>query len=376
MTNKYKQNQNHVAWPLLLLLAAFGLYAALTWWDRQSPPATAKPRPVAESRGIQSGEQATIDLFREALPSVVHINTSTVRQNQFTMNVETIPSGSGSGFIWDDQGHIVTNYHVIEKADKATVVFSDNSSYSARVINVAPKWDLAVLKISTPFKKLRPIPIGKSSDLQIGQNVYAIGNPFGLSESLSKGIVSGLGRQVEVKRGSLLTGLIQTDAAINPGNSGGPLLDSSGRVIGVNTAILSPSGASAGIGFAIPVDDVNQIVPRLINKQPTKRPALGVQLVPDQLAQRRWNIKGVMILNVLPGSPAEKAGLQSTLQQGEGKVRPGDIITAVDGEKVTAANELLAELWKHQPGEKVTLTIRRHGQNELFNVEVVLGETE
>ncbi|MGF1578127.1 MAG: S1C family serine protease [Gemmataceae bacterium] len=377
MTNKYKQPHNQISWPLVLLVVGLGLFAVFTWWDRQSPPSAAsQPRLVAESKGLHAGELTTIDLFREALPSVVHINTTKVRQNQFTMNVETIPAGSGSGFIWDEQGHIITNYHVIENADRATVVFSDNSSYSARVINVAPKWDLAVLKITTRFKKLRPIPIGKSSDLQIGQNVYAIGNPFGLSESLSKGIVSGLGRQVEVKQGFLLTGLIQTDAAINPGNSGGPLLDSSGRLIGVNTAILSPSGASAGIGFAIPVDDVNQVIPRLINRQPIKRPALGVQLVPDQLAQRRWGIKGVMILNVVPGSPAERAGLQPTLREEQGKVRPGDIITAVDGENVTSTNELLGELWKHKPDDKVVLTIRRHGQEEPINVEIVLGQSE
>ena len=225
---------------------------------------------------LAADEQAHIDLFRRSSPSVVHITTVATQRDLFSMNVMQVPRGTGTGFVWDDSGHIVTNFHVIQGGSGAKVTLADQTTFDAKLVGAFPDRDLAVLRIEAPKAKLPPLAIGSSRDLIVGQRVYAIGNPFGLDQTLTIGIVSALNREIESFNGRSIRGVVQTDAAINPGNSGGPLLDSAGRLIGVNTQIASPSGASAGIGFAIPVDEVNRIVPRLIRDGRFVRPAIGV----------------------------------------------------------------------------------------------------
>ena len=229
---------------------------------------------VKPVRVVSTTEEATIKLFEEAAPSVVNITTTAVQQDYWSRNVYEIPAGTGTGFVWDNQGHIVTNYHVIKDAYKAKVIMSDQTTYDAEVVGYESSKDLAVLRIK-PKTDLKPLPIGTSHDLKVGQSVFAIGNPFGLDQTLTTGIVSALGREIESVGGVPIRDVIQTDAAINPGNSGGPLLDISGRLIGVNTAIYSPSGAYAGIGFSIPVDVVKWVVPDLVKYGKLERPVLG-----------------------------------------------------------------------------------------------------
>jgi S1-C subfamily serine protease len=276
--------------------------------------------------------------------------------------------------VWDKGGHIVTNFHVIRNADAAMVTMADQSSYKAHFVGGAPDKDLAVLRINAPKDKLIPILIGQSEDLQVGQMAYAIGNPFGLDQTLTTGVISALGREIEsVRKGHPIKGVIQTDAAINPGNSGGPLLDSAGRLIGVNTAIYSPSKASAGIGFAIPVDEVNRVVPQLIRHGKVTRPGLGVQVAPDQVT-RQLGLKGALIIRVLPDSPAAKAELRGTERDEDGRLILGDLIVAVDGKPVSKANDLFALLEKHKVGESVTLEVVR--DKEKREVTATLGEVD
>jgi S1-C subfamily serine protease len=235
------------------------------------PPAAAQradvpTRPVTPRGPLAADELANIEVFKRLSPSVVHITTLEVARDFFSRSVQQVPRGTGTGFVWDSQGHVVTNFHVIQGGDAARVTLADQSTHRATLVGAFPDRDLAVLKINLPRERLHPIPVGTSRDLQVGQKVYAIGNPFGLDQTLTTGIVSALNREIDSVNQRTIRGVIQTDAAINPGNSGGPLLDSAGRLIGVNTAIYSPSGGSAGIGFAIPVDEVNRIVPRLIKE--------------------------------------------------------------------------------------------------------------
>jgi S1-C subfamily serine protease len=300
---------------------------------------------------------ATIELFRSASPSVVYITSIALRRNLFSLNVYEIPQGTGSGFIWDKQGRVVTNYHVISDANRIEVTLADRSTWKGVLVGAAPDRDIAVLQISAPSAKLQPILIGDSDGLQVGQKVFAIGNPFGLDQTLTTGIVSALGREIRSATGRTIHDVIQTDAAINPGNSGGPLLDSAGRLIGVNTAIYSPSGGSAGVGFAVPISEVNRVVPQIISKGRVIRPGLGVSLANTNLT-RELNIEGVLVINVYPGSAADKAGLRGTRQVEEGVVL-GDIIRKVNGVTVSDYNELRDELERYQVGESVTLELVR-----------------
>jgi S1-C subfamily serine protease len=306
---------------------------------------------------------------------VVHVTTLAVQRDFFNLNVQQIPQGSGSGFIWDDKGHIITNYHVIENANAARVTLSDKNqtTVDATLIGADPNRDVAVLRINSRGLSLRPIPLGESARLRVGQKVFAIGNPFGLDQTLTTGVVSGLGREVSTGRGQTLRNLIQTDAAINPGNSGGPLLDSAGHLIGMNTAILSPSGAYAGIGFAIPSDEINLIVTTIINRagQQKYRPSLGVELVSDHLAQR-LRIGGVLFHRVDPNGPAAEAGLVPTRMTAGRRILICDVIVGIAGKRVTSTNDLMRVLADHQPGETVALTIVRG--NEQLEVEVTLGK--
>jgi S1-C subfamily serine protease len=364
-----------LAWFLIL---AVGFFAGVSWKNMESDreteedSLTVKPS-VAEEEpsyglGLGGGESKIIRLFEKSAPSVCFITTSNVRRDFFSRNILEVPRGTGSGFVWDKDGHIVTNYHVIQGADKAQVTLADHSSWEATLVGVAPEKDLAVLKINAPKNKLPSLPVGNSENLSVGQTVLAIGNPFGLDQTLTTGIVSALGREIESVQGTPIRGAIQTDAAINPGNSGGPLLDSSGRLIGVNTAIYSPSGASAGIGFSIPVDVVKWVVPELIKYGKIKRPSMGIEF-----ARPLRNITGALVYDVVKGGPADKAGLMPTMVDRYGRVRLGDIIVGIEGEKITNTNEIRLVLENYDAGDKITLTVLR--EEKQIKIDLVLAES-
>jgi len=327
----------------------------------------AEQRAVAPRGKLDRDEKSIIKLFRRASPTVVNITLLTVQRDFFSLNMYEIPEGTGSGIIWDKVGHIVTNFHVIQSADVAQVTLADHSTWKARRVGVAPDKDLAVLRIEAPRNRLKPIPIGTSDDLQVGQKVFAIGNPFGLDQTLTTGIISALGREIESVTRRPIQGVIQTDAAINPGNSGGPLLDSSGRLIGVNTAIFSPFGTSVGIGFAIPVNTVNRIVPQLIRYGKVTRPGLGVQVAEDQLA-REMGLPGVLIVDVRPGSPGAKVGLRGTRRDISGQVILGDVIVAINDKRIESVKDLFLMLEKYQVGDTVKVSILRQGRRREYQI--------
>ena len=273
----------------------------------------------------------------------------------------SVPSGSGSGFIWDDAGHVITNFHVIKGAAEARVKLADGRNYKAALVGASPAHDIAVLKIGISAKRPPPLPVGESHNLKTGQKVFAIGNPFGLDWTLTTGIVSALDRSLPTENGTTIEHLIQTDAAINPGNSGGPLLDSAGRLIGINTAIFSPSGASAGIGFAVPVNTINRVVPELIRTGKYIRPALGIE-VDEEINQRLkadLNVNGVVILRVAKGSTAEIAGLKGAKVSRDGGIVAGDIIVAVEGKPVDSVGKLLAIFDDYKIGSTVRISVLR-----------------
>jgi S1-C subfamily serine protease len=348
---------------VLITGAGAGWLISRAVWNHEARTIGAEPRPVTPRGSLTPGEETTIQIFKQTNPSVVFINTVMQRTNFFTGDVTEVPEGAGSGFIWDKGGRIVTNFHVVRGASGAQVTLADHSTYPARVVGLSPNNDLAVLQIDAPADKLRPILIGTSHDLQVGQQVLAIGDPFGLDQTLTTGIISALGRSIQSPTGHPISNVIQTDAAINPGNSGGPLVDSSGRLIGVNAAIVSPSGSSAGIGFAIPVDTVNRIVPQIIRNGKVVRPRLGV--VPsDQLSQfvhQRIGVNGVVVLRVEPDSPAARAGIRETRQVQNG-ITPGDIIQKVDDTVVQTSEQFFGALEDHREGDTVNLEVFRDGQ--------------
>ncbi|XP_073294028.1 protease Do-like 1, chloroplastic [Primulina huaijiensis] len=325
---------------------------------------------VSTPRKLQSDELATVRLFQENTPSVVYITNLASRQDSFTLDILEVPQGSGSGFVWDSQGHIVTNYHVIRGASDLKVTLADQSVYDAKVIGFDPDKDVAVLHIDAPKDKLRPMPIGVSADLLVGQKVYAIGNPFGLDHTLTTGVISGLQREISsAATGRPIQNVIQTDAAINPGNSGGPLLDSSGNLIGINTAIYSPSGASSGVGFSIPIDTVGGIVDQLVKFGKVTRPILGVKFAPDQSVEQ-LGVSGVLVLDAPSNGPAGKAGLRSTKRDSYGRLILGDIITSINGKKVSNGSDLYRIMDQCKVGDKVTIEVLRGDQLE--KVPVIL----
>jgi S1-C subfamily serine protease len=335
------------------------------------PAVAAAQRQVAAFSGLDAEESHTIAVFKGASRSVAFITTQAARVDFWTRNVFEVPTGSGSGFVWDDQGHVVTNFHVVQDSDSQKVTLGD-AEYEAKTVGVARDQDVAVLKIVAPRDKLAPIKVGTSTGLQVGQKVYAIGNPFGLDFTLTTGIVSALGRSIQSVTNATIFDVIQTDAAINPGNSGGPLLDSSGRLIGVNTAIYSPSGASAGIGFAVPVDTVARIVPELIAHGRVVRPIMGVGF-DDQLSAavtRRLGVDGVLVREVYDGSAAAAAGLQGTSVDRRGRVIPGDVVQEIDGKPVKSVSDLLGRLGGYKPGDSVTLTVWRDGAAKKLAVKL------
>ena len=375
---------------IAIILLAAGFFGGVAWKNAQAdtsettgegtpvqeedamPGEAAPAEPLPMPPGLTQEERSTIDLFETSSMSVAFINTTTLRRDYFSRNVMEIPRGSGSGFVWDSDGHIVTNYHVIQGADRATVTLANGAVYQAVLVGEAPEKDLAVLKIESPEEELRAVPLGVSSDLRVGQSVFAIGNPFGLDQTLTTGIISALGREIESVSGIPIRDVIQTDAAINPGNSGGPLLNSSGELIGVNTAIISPSGAYAGIGFSIPVDEVKWVVPDLISFGKLRRPRLGVELAAPQVMQRLGLRQGALVVDVVPGSAAEIAGIRPTGRYNNGTLRLGDIILRFGEYPVESNSDLILALERYQEGGPVNMLVEREGEE----MEVVVELTD
>ena len=358
-----------------LLFILIGLLALLfllpqfeSIWNSMNP----ESRAVTARGTLSDTEKTNIEIFRQASPSVVYITTLTDTVNLWTRDITRIPRGTGSGFVWDRDGHIITNYHVLQGASEIRIRLNDQRTFSAVLVGASPDHDIAVLRIPIVSNMPTPLPIGTSSDLQVGQMMYAIGNPFGLDQTLTTGVVSALNRSLYNDNGSQIQGLIQTDAAINPGNSGGPLLDSAGRLVGINTAIYSPSGVYAGIGFAVPVDTVNRIVPRLIAKGGYQRPRIGIT-IDDELNKvitDKMGVKGVVIVGVEQNSPAAKAGLQGTRKSPTAGVVAGDIITSVNRDKVNDTKSLLETLEKYYRGDHIKLRYLRN--NEEKSAEITL----
>ena len=315
-------------------------------------------------------ETRNIEIFRRASASVVYI-TTVVEYRDFLLDEFQIPKGSGTGFFWDREGHVVTNYHVIEDANRYVVTLADRSDWEARLVGAAPEKDLAVLKIRAPAAQRIPLALGSSGDLLVGRRVLAVGNPFGLDQTLTVGVISALGRELRSPAGRIIRDVIQTDASINPGNSGGPLLDSGGRLIGVNTAIYSPSGASAGIGFAVPVDTVRRLVPQLIEFGRPIEPGIdGLQWLGEYMAARS-GIEGAVIRHVEPRSQADRLDLEGLRRGRWGRYLVGDVVVAVDGEPVSTVDALRDHFDAAGVGARVTLTIERGRRTFELEVELV-----
>jgi 2-alkenal reductase len=323
--------------------------------------ASGTPRAVTPRGDLSQLERSTIELFERVAPSVVQV-VSLSREGGAAGGV-----GSGTGFVWDAAGHVVTNNHVIEQARAVAIRLASGQTAEAAIVGRAPNYDLAVLRLGRTSAVPPPVAVGTSRDLKVGQSAFVIGNPFGLDQSLTTGIISALKRRLPTSGGREVADVIQTDAAINPGNSGGPLLDSGGRLIGVTTAIFSPSGAYAGIGFAIPVDVVNRVVPELIRSGRVPVPGIGI-LAADETDATRLGVSGVIVAQVIPGLPAERAGVQG-IDRASGRI--GDVITAVDGKAVHRLADLTDALEGAGVGRTVTLSIRRGGSNVSVSVPVV-----
>jgi len=344
--------------------------------------APSKPVLCQDTTDLSEEEKRTISVFERCSPSVVHITTQLdVPTNWF--EITRIDSGAGSGFIWDDKGHIVTNYHVIRNATRANVTLFDHTVLEAELVGVEPDVDVAVLRVrlnnggATDSAPVVPVSVGKSSHLRVGQRVYAIGNPFGLDQSLSEGVVSGLGRQIEGVGGRVIKNVIQTDATINPGNSGGPLLDGSGRFVGINTMIASQTGGWSGVGFAVPSDTVTRTVNQIIKYGKTIRPWLGLSLAPMTItgtsSTKRGKLEGVLVISVQPGSPADAAGIQGTTRDAySGALILGDQIVQVDGTACIDPEQVSDAVESKSVGEKVTLKVKRGGK--YVDITVVLKD--
>lgn len=316
-------------------------------------------RPVTQPVGdLGVDERVNMEVFEQVSPSVVYITNKRFQRDFFSFNVMEIPQGTGSGFLWDNKGHIVTNFHVIYEADEIEVKLQNGKRYDVSIVGADPDHDLAVLRINAAGLNISPVMIGSSNDLRVGQKVLAIGNPFGLDSTLTTGIISALGRTIQSISNRYIHDVIQTDAAINPGNSGGPLLDSFGRLIGVNTAIISPSGTYSGVGFAVPVDTVNRIATKLINYGKVGRPGLGITLIPEHI-MARLGIEGVGILEVLKGGSAQEAGLREVKRLPNGQVEMGDIIIECDGSPVRKSSDLVRILDRHEIGDEIYIVIIR-----------------
>lgn len=353
---------------LVILAIALVLFLGRPYFDRAFFSAST-PRAVDPRGKLSDLEASTIELFEHTSQSVVQVVGHTAAAPDFGAPEEGGGGGggqSGTGFIWDAAGHIVTNAHVVQNTDELAVRFASGEVTRATIVGRAPNYDLAVIQVTT--RQLpAPIAIGSSTDLKVGQLAFAIGNPFGLDQSLSLGIISALKRRLPTSGGREIANVIQTDAAINPGNSGGPLIDSAGRVIGVTTAILSPSGSNAGIGFAIPIDVVNRVVPDLIRNGRVPTPGIGIVSASEAVATRA-GVEGVVVVRTAPGSPAERAGLRG-VDLNSGTL--GDVIVGVDDKPVRRLSDLTDALERNGVGKPVSLTVARNGQKRTVSVDVV-----
>ena len=339
----------------------------------QAPGAPAEAVAPLSPGALTEDERNTMAVFRAAAPSTVFVTQKRVAVDYLSGATEETPVGSGTGFVWDDQGHIVTNFHVVQGAQTVEVTLQDQQTFEAKVVGVEPRKDIAVLKIDAPAAALRPIRVaaqGASSGVEVGQKAIAIGNPFGLDHTLTRGTISALGRKVQGIGGVTIRDMIQTDAAINPGNSGGPLLDSAGQLIGMNTMIFSRSGSSAGIGFAVPASTIARVVPQIIRTGHAEQVGLGIEIDPSQRLERRADMKGVIVLGVSPGSPAEKAGLHGVQRTRRG-LALGDVIVGIADHKVDSYDDLYNALDGHKPGDKVNVQVRRGEQTVTASTELV-----
>jgi len=331
----------------------------------------ALPRP-ADAQLLED-ERNTIDIVKRVKPSVVYVTNIQKVRDFFFGSEEVVPRGTGSGFLWDESGHIVTNFHVIEGGDSFSVMLSNQEQRQARLVGQEPNKDIAILKLEGGLAGLTPLRVGTSLDLQVGQKVIAIGNPFGFDHTVTTGIVSALGRSMLGAGGVTIRDMIQTDASINPGNSGGPLLDSSGALIGMNTMIISPSGASSGIGFAVPVDTIKKIVPQIIRFGKVIRPGLGVSFLRDEVA-RRAGIVGLVIVDVPREGAAYGAGLRGISRDRRGRVFVGDIITAIDAKAVKNYDDFYGALDDYKIGDEVTLTVKRDDAERRVRIKLVQSD--
>jgi S1-C subfamily serine protease len=358
-----------------IAILLLGLAGGVACSNDAAPAAAARDDRDVDYLSFATEDEAnSTEIFRKASPAVVYVTTTTLaRRSRFSLDVFEVPRGSGTGFVWHESGLIVTNYHVIAGANRMRVTLSSGEDYDAELIGSAPEKDLAVLRLLEPPDELVTLPLGDSTELAVGRKVLAIGNPFGLDTTLTTGIVSALGREIKAPSGRRIRGVIQTDAAINPGNSGGPLLNSLGQLVGVNTAIYSPSGASAGIGFAIPVNTVREVVPQLISYGRILRPIMGVELASDRW-RARYGIEGLPIVRVFPDLPAAEAGLRGMYRDWRGDVQFGDVIIAIDDRPVRSHDDYLSIMESLNIGDTVDVTIRR-GKKER-SVEVTLTESQ
>jgi S1-C subfamily serine protease len=366
-----------------VLLGALAVWLGYLTWDRFAPgPGNVKPRDVTPRGELAEFEKTNIRLFQQARDSVVSVDARLIARTSFRLRLTEIEAGAGTGIVWDQAGHIITNFHVVQLAagpqqPRIRVTMANGNSYNAALVGFAPEHDLALLKIVAPANQLRPIPIGTSNDLQVGQSAFAIGNPFGLEQSLTTGVVSALGREIVspkspiTGKSELIANVIQTDAAINPGNSGGPLLDSAGRLIGVNTAIASTANQSAGIGFAIPVDTVARAVPYMINKERVPKPLLGVTLWGDD-TNRRFG--GAVIREVTEASPAEAIGLRGTQQLADGRFAVGDTIVAINDQPIVTVEDLQTAIRKFEVGNEIDVHYERDGKRQSARVKLFLPD--
>lgn len=371
---EYDRPRSSPATLLLAVFAGIALGGALLYLINGGffLNAPAPNNPLATPRAPEPGSPLDAEesegnrIYKAMIASVVNVDT--LQRSPFSLTSQEMQTGTGSGFAWDLEGRIVTNFHVIAPAvqsgAKLRVVFADRTFSDAIVVGVAPDVDLAVLQVTTSKDKLKPISVGTSHDLQVGQRVYAIGNPFGLSLTLTKGIISALDREIISPSDRPIGGVIQTDAPINPGNSGGPLLDKDGRLIGVNTSIATPSGGNVGIGFAVPVDTINEVVPKIIAHGRLPRTDAGLTLVNQQVLIRNGIRSGAMVAEVIPGGPAEQAGLKGLKRSRFGGFDPGDLITAIDGEKINDNRDYNRAIGKRKPGDTVSVTYERNGKVE------------
>lgn len=333
------------------------------------PPQPPVAPPSADFR--TEDERNSIDVFRTVAPSTVFVTQTRLVVDYWAGTTSEVPAGSGSGFIWDDQGHIVTNFHVIQGARQLTVTLHDHRQFEAKVVGAEPRKDIAVLQLLKAPPDLKPISVrDKALPLEVGQKTLAIGNPFGLDQTLTTGVVSALGREVQGIGGVTIRDMVQTDAAINPGNSGGPLLDSSGYLIGMNTMIYSRSGSSAGIGFAVPVQFIKRVVPQIIEFGKTKQVGLGVRIDPTQRLEQRLGVKGVIVLEVIPDTPAARAGLMGLRRTGDG-LRLGHVIVGINEFKITDYDDLYNALDRFDPGSRVKVKVEGEKAEQVIEMDLV-----